>query len=88
MFDRVLGDVPRRRRGPGEGDPVDPVDLVDVVLGQESVGDEATVVWDAALALSYALVHNQDHLKLGDKKRVLELGAGTGAVGIVAAVLG
>ena len=50
------------------------------------------VVWDAALVLAYFLQRHSQRFLLrgGDKggRRVLELGAGTGAVGIVAAIFG
>lgn len=48
-------------------------------------GGVAAVVWDAAIVLSkYIEKHNQ----LSVKKNVIELGAGTGLVGMVAALLG
>lgn len=56
-----------------------------VQVPQKDVGEEAVVVWDAALVLAYFLL-KQDLIKPDTK--VLELGAGTGAVGLVAATLG
>lgn len=58
-----------------------------VSIPQKNFGEEAVVVWDAALVLSYFLVKNFQKF-LGEKISVLELGAGTGAVGLVAAALG
>jgi predicted nicotinamide N-methyase len=56
---------------------------------QSEIGDVGCVVWDAALVLAKYLEaadfrHGED-LK---SKVVVELGAGTGAVGLVAASLG
>jgi len=60
---------------------------LEVLVPQKDVGEEAVVVWDSALVLSYFLVkHCQEFLS--SKTRVLELGAGTGAVGLVTAALG
>lgn len=56
-----------------------------VQVPQKDVGEEAVVVWDAALVLAYFLL-KQDLIQPDTK--VLELGAGTGAVGLVAATLG
>ena len=88
MFERVLRVAPARvdlREASDEA-------LVDVCLAQESVGDESAVVWDAALVLAYFLQWHPDRTTAltgtKRKRRVLELGAGTGAVGIVAAVQG
>ena len=62
-------------------------ETIEVLVPQKDVGEEAVVVWDSALVLSYFLVkHRQEYL--GSNTRVLELGAGTGAVGLVAAALG
>ena len=68
----------------------------DVVVGsghleiqQCYIGDVGCVVWDAALVLTKFLEHNSyfpDGFWKG--KRVLELGAGTGIVGLGAAALG
>ncbi|NWH81896.1 MT21D methyltransferase, partial [Piaya cayana] len=54
-------------------------------LGQRAVGGEGGVVWDAALVLAKFLERGAPPLA---RRRVLELGAGTGAVGIMAAALG
>ena len=56
---------------------------------QSETGDVGCVVWDAALVLCAYLDHCQRKglLNLGHQT-VLELGAGTGAVGLVAATLG
>jgi len=60
---------------------------LEVFVPQKDVGEEAVVVWDCALVLSYFLVkHCQEFV--GPNTRVLELGAGTGAVGLVTAALG
>ena len=60
---------------------------LEVLVPQKDVGEEAVVVWDSALVLSYFLVkHCQEFLS--SKTQVLELGAGTGAVGLVTAALG
>ena len=48
-------------------------------------GDTGVVVWDAAIVLSKYLETIRDQLR---GKCVLELGSGTGAVGICAAALG
>ena len=58
-----------------------------ILVPQKEFGEEAVVVWDAALVLSYFLVKNQKDF-VDSKTTVLELGAGTGAVGVVAAALG
>jgi len=60
---------------------------LEVLVPQKDVGEEAVVVWDSALVLSYFLVKNCQEF-LSSKTRVLELGAGTGAVGLVTAALG
>ncbi len=58
-------------------------------LLQHTVGDVGCVVWDAALVLAAYLDrrHGVQGTRL-DSARVLELGAGTGCVGLVAAALG
>jgi len=61
---------------------------LEVKVGQECEGPEACVVWDAALVLAHFLQKHRQTLRLGQGKRVLELGAGTGAVGLVASALG
>ena len=70
--------------GPLSPDHSEPIE---VLVPQKNVGEEAVVVWDSALVLSYFLVkHRQEFLS--PNTRVLELGAGTGAVGLVTAALG
>ncbi|XP_053924959.1 protein N-lysine methyltransferase METTL21D [Cuculus canorus] len=54
-------------------------------LEQRAAGGEGSVVWDAALVLAKFLERGAPPLP---RSRVLELGAGTGAVGIMAAALG
>ena len=64
---------------------------VEVFVPQREVGDEAVVVWDAALVLSYYLEKHQLSLELfndTNPPHVVDVGAGTGAVGLVAASLG
>ncbi len=69
----------------------------EVLVPQKSLGEEAVVVWDAALVLAHFLQKHQQSLfkvsanieESGDSGvNVIELGAGTGAVGLVAAALG
>ena len=62
----------------------------DVQMYQATIGDVGHVVWDAAIALSkyidtphFTTTHNTMNDKL-----VVELGAGTGLVGLIAAKLG
>ncbi|TRY72694.1 hypothetical protein TCAL_03390 [Tigriopus californicus] len=63
--------------------------VVELRVVQASTGSEAVVVWDAALVLAYYLEHRQEALRLDQgPQTVLELGSGTGAVGLVAAALG
>lgn len=70
-------------------DPTSEAQEVDLRISQESQGSESVVVWDAALVLAYYLEKHQTRLFAGSKvKRVVELGSGTGVVGIVAAALG
>ena len=58
-----------------------------VLVPQKSIGEEAVVVWDAALVLAHFLLkHCQEFLN--PKVHVLELGAGTGAVGLACSALG
>ncbi|XP_011305005.1 protein-lysine methyltransferase METTL21D isoform X1 [Fopius arisanus] len=63
-----------------------------LTLYQQQVGDVSCVVWDAALVLAKYLDHLCQVEGFGDKwleeKKVLELGAGTGCVGMTAACLG
>ena len=58
-------------------------------IKQMYVGDVGCVVWDAALALS-AFLSQVDYFPASfwSGRRVIELGAGTGVVGLVAATLG
>lgn len=63
-----------------------------LTIGQYEVGDVGCVVWDAAIVLSYYLESedfkdaNGQNILIG--KTVVELGAGTGIVGIQAAACG
>ncbi|XP_022287851.2 protein N-lysine methyltransferase METTL21D-like [Crassostrea virginica] len=58
-------------------------------IHQLEVGDVGCVVWDAALVLSkYLETPDFDKGGLLKGKKILELGSGTGCVGIVAAYLG
>lgn len=58
-----------------------------ILVPQKDVGEEAVVVWDAALVLAFFLnKHCQDFVNKSTV--VLELGAGTGAVGLACAALG
>ena len=58
-------------------------------IQQAEVGDESCVVWDAALVLAKYLQTEHFCSKEGLRdKRVVELGAGTGVVGLIAAVCG
>uniref|UniRef100_A0A8D0GHT6 Methyltransferase 21C, AARS1 lysine n=1 Tax=Sphenodon punctatus TaxID=8508 RepID=A0A8D0GHT6_SPHPU len=57
------------------------------IVIQESIENFGAVVWPGALALCQYLESNQQEIDLKDKK-VLELGAGTGLVSIVASLLG
>ncbi|GFO28945.1 protein-lysine methyltransferase mettl21d-like [Plakobranchus ocellatus] len=62
---------------------------VELTFLQSEMGDVGCVVWDAALALCGFLDHCQERGTVNwSKQAVLELGAGTGAVGLVAASLG
>ncbi|XP_078001027.1 protein N-lysine methyltransferase METTL21D-like [Glandiceps talaboti] len=59
-------------------------------INQCEVGDVGCVVWDAALVFA-SYIQTQDFAKSYGKlpgKRVVELGAGTGIVGLTSAVLG
>ena len=58
-------------------------------LHQDLVGDVGCIVWDAALVFGRFL--ENDTFFTSDywsSKRVIELGSGTGAVGLMAALLG
>uniref|UniRef100_A0A8C3M5D8 Uncharacterized protein n=1 Tax=Geospiza parvula TaxID=87175 RepID=A0A8C3M5D8_GEOPR len=57
------------------------------IVIQESIEHFGAVVWPGALALSQYLEANQEQFNLKDKK-VLEIGAGTGLLSIVACILG
>uniref|UniRef100_A0A8C3GMG0 Methyltransferase like 21C n=1 Tax=Cairina moschata TaxID=8855 RepID=A0A8C3GMG0_CAIMO len=57
------------------------------IVIQESIEHFGAVVWPGALALSQYLESNQERFNLKDKQ-VLEIGAGTGLVSIVACILG
>lgn len=58
-----------------------------VFVPQKDVGEEAVVVWDAALVLAFFIQkHYADFINKATV--VLELGAGTGAVGLCCAALG
>ena len=60
-----------------------------LTIHQLQVGDVGCVVWDAALVLSkYLETQDFDCGKMLKDKQVLELGAGTGIVGLAAASLG
>ena len=64
-----------------------------LVINQCEVGDVGCVVWDAALVLSSYLEtkdfqDNSGQTSLLRDKHVIELGAGTGIVGLQAACLG
>lgn len=87
MFERVL---PLQIRS-SSTDSASPerVNEVELRVAQASSGAEAVVVWDAALVLAYYLEHRQRALQLDrGPAQVVELGSGTGAVGLVAAALG
>ncbi len=58
-----------------------------VQVPQKEVGDEAVVVWDAALVLAFFLLKHRQRF-IQETTQVLELGAGTGAVGLVCKALG
>lgn len=58
-------------------------------IQQAEVGDESCVVWDAALVLAKYI--QTDHFCSTDglvNRRVIEVGAGTGVVGLIAAACG
>jgi len=61
-------------------------------INQYEVGDEGCVVWDASLVLSFYLESADFTDETGNSrlldKSVVELGSGTGVVGIQAAVCG
>lgn len=57
----------------------------EVKVPQRDCGEEAVVVWDAGLVLLHFLEKHQQEFVHG--KNILEIGAGTGAVGLTAAAL-
>lgn len=58
-------------------------------IKQAEMGDESCVVWDAALVLAKYIQTEHFCVKQGlASKRVIELGAGTGVVGLIAAACG
>jgi len=58
-------------------------------IQQAEVGDESCVVWDAALVLAKYIQTDQFCSTDGlVNRRVIELGAGTGVVGLIAAACG
>ena len=67
-------------------------DGINLHISQHEVGDVGCVVWDAAIVLSYYLESSEFTNSTGESmlkgKRVIELGAGTGLVGIQAAACG
>lgn len=64
----------------------------ELTLYQQNVGDVSCVVWDAALVLAKYLDVLSTDERLGGNwlvgKKILELGAGVGCVGMTAACLG
>ena len=68
-------------------------EAVELFIPQRDIGEEAVVVWDAALVLAYYLEKHQNDLGLSKSNRgcaplhVVDVGAGTGAVGLTAAAL-
>ena len=65
---------------------------IKILVPQRDIGEEAVVVWDAALVLAYYLEKHQVDLGFDHKStnpiHVVDIGSGTGAVGLVAAALG
>ena len=58
-------------------------------IKQAEIGDESCVVWDAALVLAkYLQTEHFCPTKHLMNKQVVELGAGTGVVGLIAASCG
>lgn len=82
---RVLT-VFKEQVGPGKPPPRS----VDVSVPQKGIGEEAVVVWDAALVLAHFLEVHQVRLGFVNSKplHVVDVGAGTGVVGLVCAALG
>ena len=95
MFERrlTLEVLDKDHKDNGKDKDKDPIE-VELVISQESSGSESVVVWDAALVLAYYLERHQDDLfhnkkaNKAEKTKVVELGSGTGVVGIAAAALG
>eukprot|EP00121_Abeoforma_whisleri_P003983 Awhi_evm1s3596 len=58
-----------------------------VTIAQKSIGDESCIVWDAALSFAFYCIDAFSASFWKDKK-ILELGAGTGVVGILLAKIG
>ena len=64
---------------------------IEVIVSQRDFGEEAVVVWDAGLVLAYYLVKHQSFYRLcktQNPPHVVDVGAGTGVVGLVASSLG
>lgn len=62
-------------------------DGTELTFAQSSLGDVGCVVWDAALVLC-SYIDLKKHEMCWEGKYILELGSGTGAVGLTAACLG
>lgn len=60
----------------------------ELTITQNYIGDVGCVVWDAALVLAKFLENKHFPDKYWTSKKVLELGSGTGLVGLVAGCLG
>lgn len=64
-------------------------DQVSLKINQCEIGDVGCVVWDAAIVLAkYLETADFDFGKTWTSSRVVELGAGTGVVGLMCASLG
>lgn len=61
---------------------------VELKIHQYSVGDVGCVVWDAGIALGKYLDHLQSSRNEIFDKSVIDIGSGTGIVGLYAAALG
>lgn len=65
------------------------VEKVTLNISQKTIGDVGCVVWDAALVLSQVLARSEAFSDVPwNEQLAVELGAGTGLVGLVAAMLG
>ena len=66
------------------------VETQDIVLKihQYSVGDVGCVVWDAGIVLGKYLDHKHKSENFISKKSVIDVGSGTGIVGLYAAAMG